>query len=506
VTLRGRLALTLALTAPPLLAGFYLARREWTRRYDVQALRDLVATRVASLGRERCEAAPEDFLPPPPARGPGPPGRPARGPGAPPLREAGPPPERPDGPPSRPRGPGEPRPRPPRHAPVHAFVYDAAFRAADPAAPAFPSSLREALAAGSGAASRRLAIEGGRGEGLELALRTEWGEGRCAFVLARRFGPPSDSPPLSIGSALPPLLVLLASVLLAAGPTVRRIRALTAEVHRAAETRYAAPVRAAGSDEIAELARAFNQAGAKVREQIAALEERERTLRDFLANTTHDVMLPLTVLLGHLSGFRRRVLEGGRIEEAQLVPAIQEAQYLASLIHNLGAAAKLEAGEPLVERHAVELGALVERVVERHRPVAGPAGVGVEFGVPERPVVVEGDVTLVEQAVSNLVHNAVRYNRAGGHVAVLLDEEAPGFRLRVVDDGPGVPDEDLARLVERRRRGDAARQRHPHGLGLGLHIARGVAERHGFRLELRRSEHGGLEATLSGPLREPAPR
>jgi signal transduction histidine kinase len=92
------------------------------------------------------------------------------------------------------------------------------------------------------------------------------------------------------------------------------------------------------------------------------------------------------------------------------------------------------------------------------------------------------------------------------HVAVLLDEEAPGFRLRVVDDGPGVPDGELARLVERRRRGDEARQRHPHGLGLGLHTARGVAERHGFRLELRRSEHGGLEATLSGPLREPAPR
>ena len=68
----------------------------------------------------------------------------------------------------------------------------------------------------------------------------------------------------------------------------------------------------------------------------------------------------------------------------------------------------------------------------------------------------------------------------------------------VVDDGPGVPEEELQRLVERRQRGDEARQRHPYGLGLGLHIARDVVERHGFRMTLGRSEHGGLEAAVVG--------
>jgi signal transduction histidine kinase len=122
--------------------------------------------------------------------------------------------------------------------------------------------------------------------------------------------------------------------------------------------------------------------------------------------------------------------------------------------------------------------------------------------------VVQGDVTLLEQALSNLVHNAVRYNRTGGHVAVLLEEAtAPaGFRLRVLDDGPGVKEEELQRLVERRQRGDEARQRYPDGLGLGLHIVYGVAERHGFRLDFGRSEHGGLEVTIAGLLApEPAP-
>jgi len=113
--------------------------------------------------------------------------------------------------------------------------------------------------------------------------------------------------------------------------------------------------------------------------------------------------------------------------------------------------------------------------------------------------VVEGDVTLIEQAVSNVVHNAVRYNLRGGHVAVLLEEAPPdGFRLRVVDDGPGVPAGELEGMVERRRRGDAARQREPGGLGLGLHITHGVAERHGFTLSFEPSEHGGLAVELRG--------
>lgn len=250
------------------------------------------------------------------------------------------------------------------------FAYDAAFRSADPEAPGFPSQLRQALEAGADQASRRPRLPDGA-EGLELAVRTGWQAGRCAYVLARRFARrPSEGALALIGSALPVLAVTLASVLVAAGPIVKRIRALTDDVHRSADTRYETPVRAKGGDEIAELARAFNETGSKLRAHIAALEQRDRTLRAFLADTTHDVMLPLTVLQGHLSELRRGELKRGAAEDPSLVAAMQEAQYLASLIHNLGAAAKLEAGEPLVEFHSVDLGALVERVVERHRPVA----------------------------------------------------------------------------------------------------------------------------------------
>jgi signal transduction histidine kinase len=131
-------------------------------------------------------------------------------------------------------------------------------------------------------------------------------------------------------------------------------------------------------------------------------------------------------------------------------------------------------------------------------------GIALEHAVPESPVWIEGDVTLVEQAVSNLVHNAVRHNRTGGHAAVVLDEEGEtGFRLRVSDDGPGVPPDQIGRLGERRFRTDEARGRHPDGLGIGLSIARGVAERHGFTLSFAANEPTGLVAELQGPRAAP---
>ena len=487
MTLRRRLLLTLALTALPLLGGLAWLRAELFRRADQQGLRNLLMSRAASLGQSACESAPSALLPGPTH-----------------LRT---PLDRPFGPgmvpPPHEPGPGGP---PRRHGPhgLQAFAYDASFVSADPKAPPFPDDLRQALAAGASEASGSRALAGGA-QALDVAVRSGWPDGPCAVLLARRSmtgpAPPVWSPVLT---ALPLLAALLAAVWLAAGPVVRRIRELSVEVRRSAASRYAEPVPVRGRDEVADLARAFNEAGTEVRAHLARLEQRDRALRSFLANTTHDVMLPLTVLQGHLSSLRQSAAAGQAPEEGLLVSALQEAHYMASLVHNLGAAAKLEAAEALVLSHPVRLDQLVERVAARHRPVAEPAGVELVFSVPEQPLEALGDVTLIEQAVSNVVHNAVRYNHRGGHVAVLLEAVAgppPGFRLRVVDDGPGVPSERLARLSERRWRADEARQRDPTGLGLGLDIARGVAERHGFELQLGPSEHGGLEVTLRGPLR-----
>lgn len=325
----------------------------------------------------------------------------------------------------------------------------------------------------------------------------------CVFLLAEGTIEPwlgGILPPTQIW--LLPLAAVLAAVLIAAGPVVARIRTLTSAARRSAESEYESGVALGGSDEVAELAHALDDAAKRVREQLVSTRRSEAALREFLANTTHDLMLPLTVLQGHISAMQKLAPPGGSVPSEvseTLSSAMNEAHYLGALIHNLGIAAKLDSGAPGVEVAEVSLGALVERVVSRHRPLARSLGVALDRAVPAEPLLVRGDVTLLEQAVGNLVYNAVRYNHAGGHVAIIAEAEADrGFSLRVLDDGPGMSEAEVARAVERGVRGDHARTRAPDGHGLGLHISLRVAELHGFTLRFGRSEYGGLLVELTG--------
>ena len=498
--LRARLALTVLATAVPMLAAIAWLRADFVRRDQERSLSEFAMARMESGGRERCESDPAYFMIASPPRGAMPP---AARPdddvhGAPP---APPPPEGrvPPAPPIPPDGGGdldEPT-RPPPVPLTRLWAYAADFTSRNRGAPPIPDDIKARLAAGADEAG--LPYEPNALHGRQLAVRTPWPDGPCAFVLVRRIDPaPPGSSSFPLWAAAGLVAVVVAVVLLATGPIVRRIVPLTADVRRAAAERYAQPVAADGGGEIAELARAFNDAGAEVRRHLDESARREETLRAFVANTTHDVMTPLTVLHGHLAALRRRASEHPADAEI-LNAAIEEAHYLGALVHNLGAAAKLDAGDQQVHLAPVSLNDLVQRVVERHWTLASPRAIEVEFAVPERAVWIDADVTLLEQAVANVVGNAVRYNRPGGHVAVVLGESGDSqFSLRVIDDGPGVPDADLARLTERAFRGDDARRRNPEGTGLGLDIASRVAALHRLTLEFRRSQHGGLEVEFRG--------
>jgi signal transduction histidine kinase len=498
VKLRAKLAWTVLAAAVPAVAGLAAFRSYDERRTVERALADYAFDRMASGGRQACESDPEHFPPPPLPLGPGP-----RGPN-PRQRMPRDPLVVPE-----PRGPrdfrgvpdqrGEP-PRDARGEPRNElWAYAPDFRSANPQAPPFPPALREELEDGVEIASSRWPPPSRAG--LEVAVRMPW-DGPAAIVLVRRreIGPPNATRDFLVGSALL-CAVLLGAVVLAAGPVVERVRRLTAQVRRSADEKYVSGVHIEGSDEVAELSQAFDGAAREIRGNLEEIEKRERSLREFVENTTHDVMLPLTVLQGHLTVLRRRAEAGAPGEDAVVVDALQEAHYMASLIQNLSAAARLESGEPALEKHRIDLVALVERVVARHAPVARARGVALEHAVPSEPLATEGDVTLLEQAASNLVHNAVRYVESNGHVAVILERRGEEFTLRVLDDGPGIAPELRSRVFERAFRADSARSRHPGGLGLGLSIAKDVADRHGFALEIRAPAAGGAEIELRGPAR-----
>jgi two-component system sensor histidine kinase BaeS len=500
--LRLRLALATIAVVVPTVVALRAIDRHSRRQTTAAALIAMTERQLDAPGEQaRCEAAPATWTPPPP----GPADRgvlmllPASGWTAPrpPLPERTPRPTREaiGGPPLLPPAPGVVR-LDPRRLEIEFFPLDADLRPARPAGPALPRWVGRELARGEPVALPAWLWD----DVVEVVVRAPWRGGPCAHVYVR------GRADRGVGSLLPsswlwlvPIAAVMAAVLVAMGPVVRRIRRLTDAVAASAAAGFAGDVPEEGRDEIAVLARAFAAAGRAIRTQLSATEQRELALRDFLASTTHDVMIPLTVLQAHLATMQEHEQEGRPRDGAILTSAMDEAHYLGALMHNLGAVAKLDAGvrEPVMG--PVDLNALVHRVVSRHRAIARRLEIALEFAVPDELVAAAGDVTLLEQAVSNVVYNAVRHNRPGGHVAVILEVGGgERFALQVVDDGPGIPADELCQLVDRGFRGNDARTRSPDGQGLGLNIALRVAELHRFTLRFSASEHGGLQVDLEG--------
>ncbi len=312
------------------------------------------------------------------------------------------------------------------------------------------------------------------------------------------FWPDKPLPPPAVRSVVwQTILLLLVLVLTGLGialPIVRRLRKLSDAVRSAPDKEYRVEVELDREDEIGELARAFNATGEVVNETISDLQARDEALKAYIANTTHDLAIPLTVLQHRL----RKAVESEVNEEVQghLNTAMEESHYMAALVKNLNVTAKLDAADLYFETHPQDLAELVERVATRHQPIADLKGVELNVAVPES-LTVECDPTLAEQAISNIVQNAIQYTPSGGHVAVVLDAVDARFELRVMDDGPGIASEVVDRVFERAVRADEARTRNPEGLGLGLAITLNVFQLHDWSIEMQSED--GLTVIVTGP-------
>ena len=246
------------------------------------------------------------------------------------------------------------------------------------------------------------------------------------------------------------------------------------------------------------LAFAFNEAASDIRRRTTDIKDREDSLRRYIANTTEGVTAPLIDVERRLGGLDPAAAPSTL--RAEIHRAVIDAHTLAMRMQNLSAAATLRMSIKSPMKDAVDVNALVQRVVNRQEPFALASDVAVSATGADPSVHVLADAALLEQAVENLVDNAIRYNRAGGNVIVSLDRTRDGrFSLRVSDDGPGAPEDVLARLnANRRFRGDEGRTKRPGELGLGLAIVREVSDRFGIQWAFRKNAKGWFEAELTG--------
>ncbi len=219
--------------------------------------------------------------------------------------------------------------------------------------------------------------------------------------------------------------------------------------------------------------------------------------RRFVADASHELRAPLTVLRGDLDVALRRERTPAEYREA-LERMREELDGMSALAANLLVLARADAGLPASSLSQVDLADVAERVVARAARQAEAVGVALVSDLAPAPV--RGDAALLERAVGNLVENGLKYATGGTRVTVRCARAGPVATLDVGDDGPGIPPEHAAHVFERFYRADAARGRDA-GAGLGLPIARAIVEAHGGRLELVHAAPGAL-FRLTLPVRD----
>jgi signal transduction histidine kinase len=265
---------------------------------------------------------------------------------------------------------------------------------------------------------------------------------------------------LTIGTTAVALLLTFAL----SGRILRPVGELTAAAHRMRQGDLDVRVAARGDDEIARLARAFN-------EMADRLAQTERVKRQMVSDVAHELRSPVTNLRCGLEAMQDGVVA---MDRERIDVLHSETLLLQRLIADLQDLALADAGGLVLDREAVDVADTVRRAMG-----ADPGGPPIAVSVDADAARVTADRSRLEQMLRNLISNARRHTPEDGQIHVHAGREGRGLRIDVADTGCGIPPEHLPHVFDRFYRADPSRDRATGGAGLGLAIVRRLAEAHG---------------------------
>jgi signal transduction histidine kinase len=250
----------------------------------------------------------------------------------------------------------------------------------------------------------------------------------------------------------------------------RPLRRANRAARSIARGEYGARLPREGSAELISLAESFN-------EMAAALDEHDRSQREFIANAAHELRTPLTNLQGYLEALRNGVIAA----EPQVFESLgEEVDRLVRLSRSLDDLARGDTARVSGGLQEVDVGAAVRAAVELCRPSAQNRQL--ELACEVEDVRVRADPDALSQVLANLLNNAIAYTPVGGRIAVSSESRPNEVRVTVLNTGDGIPAADLPHVFERFYRVEKSRDRRRGGAGIGLAIVRQLVELAGGRV------------------------
>jgi signal transduction histidine kinase/CheY-like chemotaxis protein len=252
------------------------------------------------------------------------------------------------------------------------------------------------------------------------------------------------------------------------------------------------------------------------------LEERERSEKalrvadqrkdEFLATLGHELRNPLAPLLTGLELLKASGIDDPRVTQTRIVME-RQIHHLIRLVDDLLEVSRITRGLIEIQREPLDLGAILQSVVDTARPVMEASRHELALTVPDEPVSVSGDLVRLTQVFSNLLTNAAKYTNPGGRIQIALDQEDGRARVSVRDNGIGLAPEQLTTIFDMFTQVDRSNRRAQGGLGIGLTLVRSLVQLHGGQVEAHSAGPGmGSEFVVTLPMRaakpsqEPAPQ
>jgi signal transduction histidine kinase len=232
---------------------------------------------------------------------------------------------------------------------------------------------------------------------------------------------------------------------------------------------------------------------------IRRLHDSFAQIKQFSGDASHELRTPLTIMRGEIE-LALRSPKAPEDYRRILASALEEIFRLASIIDNLLLLARADQGTYEVHFSEVDLVGLAHELFEDSEVLAEPKRIRISLKVGE-PVMIVGDRVRLRQLCLNLIDNAIKYTPEGGSVTIAVERLDGTALFRVQDTGIGIPPDELGRVFDRFYRVDKARSRDMGGAGLGLSIARWIAELHRGSIDVKSTIDRGSTFTVTLPLR-----
>ncbi len=277
------------------------------------------------------------------------------------------------------------------------------------------------------------------------------------------------------------------------------IREMKEIAQRLASGDFSRKVRIKNKDELGELAKSLNTMADELQSKIENLKRLDRVRTDFVANVSHELKTPLTLIKGYIETLEDKAINDTE-KAGKFVSIIKEhTNRLSNIIDDLLSLSELELSRDSIVKSEFDLKSLIDDIVLGFGHALAAKQQKLTLEVQGQDFKISADRDKIEQVFVNLIDNSIKYTGESGKIEICLDRQNGEVVVTVEDNGIGIPREDLDRVFERFYRVDKARSRQLGGTGLGLGIAKHIVLAHKGEIRIESDVNRGTKVFVTLP-------